>query len=151
MYKFMDTPCTAMCTEEKNKPLPLPKLRGNRGIMLGKEPKDRRKQKKSPQTGEIPKETKSNPNCHSGAKKIAVGNKRKIETGQRCPCRKRIKLPNCQSGAKKKQNTNRKRTKSRIVKKKQRQETSKKGQTVQRQLFLKQRKLEQSQMVYKHS
>ena len=56
----MDTTCTAMRTEDKKKTLPPPKLRGKRGIMLGKEPKDRRKQKKSPQTGEISKEITTN-------------------------------------------------------------------------------------------
>ena len=78
------TPRVRRCVRKtKTKPLPPPKLRGKRGILLGKEPKERRKQKKSPKTGEIPKETESNPNRHSGAKKRAVGNERKIETGQR--------------------------------------------------------------------
>ena len=133
MVRFCQ-PCTNLWTprvrrcvrKTKTKPLPPPKLRGKRGILLGKEPKERRKQKKSPKTGEIPKETKSNPNRHSGAKKRAVGNKRKIETGQRRACGKRKQLPNRHSGAKKKENTNSTRTKSQIVKKKRRQETRKK-------------------------
>ena len=82
MYKFMDTTCTAMRTEDKNKTTTTPKLRGKRGIMLGKEPKDRRKQKKSRKSAEITKENYSNDYSSTTARtnKVAVGNQRKIET-----------------------------------------------------------------------
>ena len=85
MYKIRVTTCTVMRTEDKNKTTTTPKLRGKSGIMLGKEPKDRRKQKKSPKTGEITKENYSNDYSSTTARpnKVAVGNQRKIETKDR--------------------------------------------------------------------